>query len=61
MKTYCWTSGALFAIVSVGHILRIVNHWDLIIGPWSAPMAVSWGGAIVPAVLSTWAFNLTRT
>jgi hypothetical protein len=58
-QKYCVASGALFAIVAFLHLLRVINGWAVEVGPWSAPMSLSWVGALVPAVLSAWAFRLT--
>ena len=57
-RTYVAVSGIVFAIVAVLHLIRVVNGWSVEVGPWSAPMEVSWFGTIFPAVLSVWAFRL---
>jgi hypothetical protein len=59
-KTYCTVSGALFALVALAHLLRIINGMTIQVDDYAVPMAVSWVGFIVPAVLATWAFRLTR-
>jgi len=57
-RTYLVISGTVFGIVAVLHLLRVVNGWVMVLGPWSAPMWVSWLGTIGPAVLCVWAFRL---
>ena len=57
-RTYLAVSGTVFGIVAVLHLLRVVNGWAVVVGPWSAPMGVSWLGTIFPAVLGVWAFWL---
>ena len=57
-RAYLIISGTIFGIVAVLHLLRVVNSWDLVLGPWSAPMWVSWLGTLVPAVLCVWALRL---
>ena len=57
-RGYLVVSGSVFGLVAVLHLLRVINGWEVVVGPWSAPMAVSWLGAIFPAVLSVWAFRL---
>lgn len=57
-RAYLAISGLLFGIVAALHLLRVVNGWAVEIGPWSAPMAVSWLGTIFPAVLCVWALRL---
>ena len=51
-------SGTIFGIVAILHLLRVANSWALVLGPWSAPMWVSWLGTLVPAVLCVWALRL---
>ena len=41
-KTYLAISGAIFGLVAVGHILRVMFNWSFAIGGWSAPMSASW-------------------
>ena len=57
-RTYLVISGTVFGIVAALHLLRVVNGWAVVVGPWSAPMWVSWLGTLVPAVLCVWAFRL---
>lgn len=57
-RSYLVTSGSLFGVVALLHLLRVVNGWPVVVGPWSIPMWVSWLGTIVPAVLSVSAFRL---
>jgi hypothetical protein len=56
-KTYCTISGALFSLVALGHLLRIMGNLPVTVGTMSIPMYVSWGGLIVPALLAIWAFR----
>lgn len=57
-RTYLVSSGVLFGFVAALHLLRVVNGWEMVIGPWAFPMAVSWLGTLVPGALSAWAFRL---
>ena len=57
-RTYLAVSGSVFAIVTILHLIRVVNGWSVEVGPWSASMEVSWLGTIFPAVLCVWAFRL---
>ncbi len=59
-RAYLVISGVIFGIVAVLHLLRLVNGWALELGPWSAPIWLSWLGAVVPALLCIWAFRLAR-
>ena len=60
-KTYLLISGLIFGVVCLGHLLRIVFNWPLVIGALEVPMAVSWMGMIVTAGLVVWVIAmLTR-
>ena len=58
-RAYVRISGTIFGIVSILHLLRVVNGWPLELGPWSVPMWISWCGKVGPAILCVWAFRLT--
>ena len=57
---YLVVTGTIFGLVALVHLLRVVNGWSFEIGPWSLPMAASWIGTLVPAILCVWAFRLAR-
>ena len=57
-RVYLIISGTIFGIVAMLHLLRAVNSWALVLGPWSAPMWVSWLGTMVPAILCVWALRM---
>jgi hypothetical protein len=59
-KTYFLLSGVIFCLVALLHAIRVINGYELVIGPWNAPMFVSWIGTIGPGLLSVWAFALAR-
>jgi len=59
-KEYCAATGTLFSLVSLAHLLRIINGLALQIGEYAVPMLVSWIAFIVTASLATWAFRLAR-
>jgi hypothetical protein len=58
VRTYLLISGVLFCFVAILHFLRVISGWELLVGPWSVPMWVSWVGTVVPGVLSVWAIRL---
>jgi hypothetical protein len=60
MKTYHYLTGGVFAVVALVHLLRIINHWPLILGSWDAPMYASWLGLMVAGFLCIWSFRLLR-
>ena len=61
LRTYLIISGVIFALVALGHLLRVLNGWDFVLGPWSLPLWFSWGATLVPAALAVWALRLATT
>ncbi len=59
-KNYCLVSGVLFSIVAMAHLLRILNGMSVLIDDFAVPMAASWIGLVVPALLASWAFRIAR-
>ena len=57
-RAYLVISGTIFGIVAILHLLRVVNGWAFVLGPWSIPMSASWFGTLVPALLCVWALRL---
>ena len=57
---YCVVSGLLFSLVALAHLLRIIYGAQIQVDDVVVPMAVSWVGFILPAVLAFWAFRLCR-
>ena len=58
MKLYHYISGSVFGIVAIGHLLRLINAWLVVLGPWTAPMVASWIGLAIAGCLSIWSFRL---
>jgi hypothetical protein len=59
-QQYFLISGVLFTLVSIAHLLRIVFGMSVQVDATAVPMAVSWVGFALPAVLAYWAFRLNR-
>ena len=57
-KTYLLISAVIFSIVCLGHLLRVVFNWPLVIGTYDVPMAVSWMGMIITAGLVVWVITM---
>ena len=53
-RTYLLISAVVFSIVCVGHLLRVIFGWPLVIGTYDVPMAVSWMAAFLTAGLVVW-------
>ena len=57
-RIYFLLSGIIFGTVAVLHLLRIFNHWTVILGPCVLPMWPSWVGFVIAGLLCLWAFRL---
>jgi len=57
-RVYFFIVSSLFGLVAIVHLLRIINQFQVVIGTWSTPMAVSWVGLIIPGLLSYLGFTL---
>ena len=55
-NAYAAVSALIFAIVSVMHVVRLINRWPVVIGPYNISMNVSWAGLVVAALLAIWGF-----
>ena len=51
-KTYFTIAGLVFAVVAVGHLLRVIMALPVTIGNWTVPMWLSWVGFIAAGALS---------
>ena len=51
-KTFATIAAAIFALVALLHLLRLVMGWSVVIGSWTVPMWVSWVGLVVARGLS---------
>ncbi len=58
-KEYCVVSGALFTLVALAHLLRIVYGMSIQVDDFVVPMLVSWIGLVVPGALAVWAFRIS--
>ena len=54
-RTYFVISGVIFGGVALLHLLRLINHWEVILGPWTMPLWLSWLGLFLAGGLSVWA------
>ena len=59
-KQYVLVSALVFAIVAIVQLLRVLNQWDVQIGPYAVPLAFSGVAMVVAAALSVWGFRSAR-
>ncbi|MBA7620555.1 hypothetical protein ES703_27906 [subsurface metagenome] len=59
-RVYLILSGTIFFMVAILHLLRLVFHWQIILGPLVAPFWVSYVGFPVALAYCMWAGWLYR-
>jgi hypothetical protein len=58
MRTYVQVSGTLFALFALGHLLRVIRHWPLLIAGYSLPVLASIVVLLVMGFMAFWAWRL---
>jgi hypothetical protein len=56
-KTFSMLAGAIFTLVALFHLIRILEDWPVIIGDWSVPKSLSWVAVIVAGGLALLGFR----
>ena len=59
-KSYIAISAIIFALVAIGHVVRIVQGWHVQLGDIGVAMSVSWIALVVSAALAVWGGMLVR-
>jgi hypothetical protein len=57
-RTGLRVASALFGILAIGHLLRLINQAPVTIGTLTIPMAVSWIALVLAAILCVWLWRL---
>ena len=60
VKSYIGISAIIFALVAIGHIVRIAQGWQVQVGDMGVAMSVSWIALIVSVILAVWGVTLLR-
>jgi hypothetical protein len=55
-NSYVLISALIFALVAVGHVVRIINRWTIQVGPYNVSMNLSWAALVVSALIAIWGF-----
>jgi hypothetical protein len=58
-RTGLRVASAIFALVAIIHIIRLINHFAVQIGGQMIPLGASWGFVIVFAILCIWMWRLS--
>ena len=59
-KAFLKTAGAIFTLVGVLHVLRLLLGWEAVIGGWEVPHWVSGLAAVLAGCLGYTAFKLAK-
>lgn len=59
-KSYIVISAIIFALVAIGHIMRIAQGWQVQVGDMGIAMSVSWIALIASVILAAWGAVLLR-
>ena len=59
-RVYLILSGSIFFLVAMLHLFRLIFHWPIVLGPWTAPHWASYVGFPVAAGYCVWAYWLSR-
>ena len=59
-KLYLIVSGAIFFMVAVLHLLRLIFHWPIVVDGWTVPHWLSYIGFPVASGYTVWAGWLLR-
>jgi len=60
MRAYLQISGALFGLIALAHLFRIIRHWPIDLAGYTVPLWASWLGFLITGGLSIWALRLMR-
>ena len=58
MRAYLRISGLLFGLVAIGHLVRMVRRWPLVVGGYPVPALASLGVLIGTGLMAVWAWRL---
>ena len=59
-NSYAVVSALIFALVAIMHVVRLINRWPVVIGPYDVSMNVSWVALVVAALIAIWGFASIR-
>ena len=60
-RSFPLITGAIFALIALLHLLRIVFGWEAIIGGWVLPAGVSWVALLAAGYLAYEGFRLGKS
>lgn len=61
LKLYLGISGAVFLLVGLFHLFRLIYDWPIVVGTSTIPHFLSYVGFPVATGYAIWAFRLLRS
>ncbi len=58
MRAYLQISGAIFGVIALLHVVRLLLGWRADVAGWAVPFWISWMAIFAAGALSVWAFRL---
>jgi hypothetical protein len=58
MQRYIQVSGWLFGLVAIGHLVRVVRRWPLLVAGYPVPALASLAVLVVTGLMAVWAWRL---
>ena len=59
-KTFTLLASAIFALIALGHLSRLVFEWPILLGGWAVPLWVNWVALLIFAYLAYEGFRLGK-
>lgn len=59
-RTFSLVAGVVFGLIALGHVLRIIFRWSIVIQGFSVPMWASWLAVVVIGYLAYEGFRLAK-
>jgi len=59
-KTFFSISAAIFFLIAILHVLRLIYGWEAVIGNWEVPFWVSWIALIIAGYVSYQGFQFSK-
>jgi hypothetical protein len=58
-KPYVLVTAAIFTVVALLHLIRLIFGWSIVVAGWHVPLWFSWLAIVVLAVLISYAVRLS--
>ena len=59
-KTFALIASAVFLLIALGHLSRLVFKWSVLLGGWAVPFWINWVALLIFAYLAYEGFLLAR-